>query len=240
MKLKRAIAGAAIALGVTAGGASANAANLIVDGGFENPIVTTPGEYQSGYVSYNPGQTFGGSSGDAWTVVGAGNDVTVTSNTEYTNGPTYYNGHSGLQWLDLTGAYDNGAAVGVSQTVATTAGTKYTLSFYVGTFVDGVDSAVDVKIDGADAGTFTNPTPGVTDGQGISYEQFSTSFTGTGSDTVSFIYAGGRSVDGLDDVSLTPSVPEPATWAMMLLGVGMIGAGLRMARRKNDMALTTA
>jgi hypothetical protein len=40
--------------------------------------------------------------------------------------------------------------------------------------------------------------------------------------------------------NLTFAVPEPATWAMMLLGVGMIGAGLRLARRKNDKALTAA
>ena len=35
-------------------------------------------------------------------------------------------------------------------------------------------------------------------------------------------------------------VPEPATWAMMLAGVGMIAAGLRMARRKVATALTAA
>ena len=28
------------------------------------------------------------------------------------------------------------------------------------------------------------------------------------------------------------AVPEPATWAMMILGMGMIGAGLRMRRRE--------
>jgi len=33
-------------------------------------------------------------------------------------------------------------------------------------------------------------------------------------------------------------VPEPATWAMMLLGAGMIGGGLRLARRKGATALT--
>jgi hypothetical protein len=33
-------------------------------------------------------------------------------------------------------------------------------------------------------------------------------------------------------------LPEPATWAMMLLGAGMIGGGLRMARRRNALALT--
>jgi len=36
------------------------------------------------------------------------------------------------------------------------------------------------------------------------------------------------------------AVPEPATWGMMLLGVGMIGAGMRLARRKNAAALATA
>jgi hypothetical protein len=39
---------------------------------------------------------------------------------------------------------------------------------------------------------------------------------------------------------LTLAVPEPATWAMMLLGVGMIGAGLRTNRRRNGMALAAA
>ncbi len=34
------------------------------------------------------------------------------------------------------------------------------------------------------------------------------------------------------------AVPEPTTWAMLLLGVAIIGGGLRMARRKDGMALT--
>jgi len=36
------------------------------------------------------------------------------------------------------------------------------------------------------------------------------------------------------------AVPEPATWAMMLLGLGMIAGGLWMARRKNAVALAAA
>jgi hypothetical protein len=52
---------------------------------------------------------------------------------------------------------------------------------------------------------------------------------------------GGGVGEGAGIVSLDiQAVPEPATWAMMLLGVGMIGGGLRMARRKNGMALATA
>ena len=30
------------------------------------------------------------------------------------------------------------------------------------------------------------------------------------------------------------AVPEPATWAMMILGFGMVGAGLRLRRRRED------
>ena len=36
------------------------------------------------------------------------------------------------------------------------------------------------------------------------------------------------------------AVPEPATWAMMLLGVGLIGTAMRFGRRKNDGALSAA
>ena len=35
-----------------------------------------------------------------------------------------------------------------------------------------------------------------------------------------------------------PGVPEPATWAMMILGFGVIAAGMRRSRRKVDFALT--
>jgi hypothetical protein len=44
---------------------------------------------------------------------------------------------------------------------------------------------------------------------------------------------------GAYDVTVS-AVPEPATWALMFIGVGMIGAGLRVARRKNDMAFSAA
>jgi len=38
-------------------------------------------------------------------------------------------------------------------------------------------------------------------------------------------------------ISVTGGVPEPATWAMILLGVGLVGAGMRMARPKTSAAL---
>ncbi|HXQ15497.1 MAG TPA: PEPxxWA-CTERM sorting domain-containing protein [Caulobacteraceae bacterium] len=47
--------------------------------------------------------------------------------------------------------------------------------------------------------------------------------------------------DPINPISFTlTAVPEPVTWAMMLLGVGMIGGGLRVSRRKDATALTAA
>ena len=53
----------------------------------------------------------------------------------------------------------------------------------------------------------------------------------------------GDSVHGavLDDIVLSGGgVPEPASWAMLLLGVGLIGGGLRMVRRGTSTSLTAA
>ena len=76
-------------------------ANLIVDGGFEQPV-TGPGGFNSGYLAFGSGATFGG----AWLVTGSGNNVAVTPSSEYTSigGPLiYFVSHGGLQSLDLTG-----------------------------------------------------------------------------------------------------------------------------------------
>lgn len=61
------------------------------------------------------------------------------------------------------------------------------------------------------------------------YTTFTYNFVGTGSPTtVSFSGRGsGTNVDViLDDVNVA-AVPEPATWAMMLMGFGLVGFGLR-------------
>ncbi len=48
---------------------------------------------------------------------------------------------------------------------------------------------------------------------------------------VSFTNNAGLGSFELDNVALTAAVPEPATWAMMLVGFGMIGAVSRYRRR---------
>lgn len=57
------------------------------------------------------------------------------------------------------------------------------------------------------------------------------------------VFAGVDHVDGLSGVlTITEmsGVPEPATWAMLLIGLGAIGAAMRTARRREGAALTAA
>ena len=39
---------------------------------------------------------------------------------------------------------------------------------------------------------------------------------------------------------LTGSVPEPSTWAMMLLGFGFVGGAMRAKRRKQNISVSFA
>jgi hypothetical protein len=62
-------------------------------------------------------------------------------------------------------------------------------------------------------------------------------FDGKVDGTEFFVDNGTLSVTNITSVA---GVPEPATWAMMLFGVGLIGAGLRVNRHKNRLALSAA
>lgn len=55
--------------------------------------------------------------------------------------------------------------------------------------------------------------------------------------TIQYAYAAGL---GLDDIEVPGAVPEPSTWAMMLLGFGFIGAGMRRAKRRQNARLSFA
>jgi hypothetical protein len=40
-----------------------------------------------------------------------------------------------------------------------------------------------------------------------------------------------------EPVTFSAAIPEPATWAMMILGIGLLGAGLRLGSKKPEPAL---
>jgi hypothetical protein len=96
---------------------------------------------------------------------------------------------------------------------------------------------------------------GVHYGNGVGSPGRPTSARGDGDDTAFYLFDAGTI--GLDTFTLAfsasstvtlfqtgspppPSVPEPATWAMMLLGFGAAGTALRRSRRKNAKLLQIA
>jgi hypothetical protein len=223
LKPRLPIAMAALAAASTVG-APAFAANLIVNGGFEEPVVE-PG----GFTHFRNGDNIAG-----WDVVGPlrGDSVQILSNT-YTEPNVAFESHSGDASLDITGGGNVGPDAGVSQSIATDIGQTYRLSFWLGN-ADGnnnytLPSTIAVKIDGLDLKSFTNAdiTPNHIDWRLVSF-----TFRADRDQTrVTFFNntPRGDAEGGLDDVSLT-AVPEPASWALMIGGFGLAGATLR--RRK--------
>jgi hypothetical protein len=194
----------------------------ITNGSFEAPVVPV-GSFTD-FASGSPLIT-------GWTVVGLG--VSIINGT-FSQGCCTFPAEDGSQWLDLTGDGTNSIG-GVEQTVATTAGTQYTLSFWVGNIFDpggifGTTSSVNVRlggIGGTSLGTFTNNS--MTTGTQV-WQHFTPTFTATGaSATLDFLNADpdNDNSNGLDNVSLTAiatGVPDPGT--LSLVGLGIIGLGL--------------
>jgi hypothetical protein len=189
--------------------------NPITNPSFETPTVAT-----GGFTNYVTGST----SITGWTVTGPGG-VSIVSGTFNQNGVTF-NAEDGIQWLDLTGDGSN-STEGVQQSVATTSGTNYVLTFYVGNTtgggIFGTTSTVGLDINGAQVNTYENSN---TDATGLNWEQFTYSFMATGaSTTIGFVNLdpSGDNSNGLDlvdlEVGTVSTVPEPAT-------VGLVGLAL--------------
>jgi hypothetical protein len=153
--------------------ASAARANSIVNGGFETPLVPT-----GFFTNFITGST----SITGWTVVGP--EASIVSGSYASLGFTFP-AEDGKQWLDLTG--DGTSSVeGVKPTFATTPGTMYNLSYFVGNQVNpggiwGTTSTVNVLVDGVLIQTSTNSMG--TGGTTQVWAQFSTSFVATSSST---------------------------------------------------------
>lgn len=206
-------------------GASQAAASSVVNGSFENntnfvangdnTMVLTVGDSVS-----MPGWTVVGSPGDSIAWIGPLNPFGLTaSNDGY--------------FLDLTG-YPNGAPFGgVSQSLSTLIGATYRLTFDLGSHLGSGAPVLSVSA-GAQSDSFT-----VTPTTQSHWDTFSFDFLAGGTSTlVTLQGTGGTDYIGLDNVSVallqgpptTGGVPEPTTWAMMIIGFGAAGSMIR--RRK--------
>ena len=219
-------------LGVLLGGAifcaSASAsANLITNGSFESPVVPI-----GSFTNFSPGSNLL----TGWAVVD--NSVSVVSG-DFAQLGISFPAQDGAQWLDLTGFGVN-SVEGVAQTIPTTIGHTYRLSFYVGNVsgsVFGVASTIDTFLNGGLAFTDTNDTPGTTQ----NWEQFIHEFVADSAlTTILFRNADAASdnSNGLDNIVLldlgrvgVPAVPEPG--ALGLLALSVAGVGLMRTRARS-------
>jgi hypothetical protein len=158
-----------------------------------------------------------------WTVTGDHASV-IGSNGSYSP-------NSGSFFANLGDVSETGS---LSQTIGTVAGETYTLSYSLASHGD-YETFFSVDWNGQTiAGSqLTDPN------SNSIYQLFSFLVTGTGSDTLTIHAWDHPSYIALDDVSLVANVngavPEPATWAMMLIGFGGIGFAMR---RKRGAAVT--
>ena len=170
--------------------------NLIKNGSFEKPVVGA-----GSFSVFGTGQMFG-----HWTVIGASGNVGIVSGTFTQNGFSFP-AEKGNQWLDLTGLSQT--ATGVQETVNTTTGASYVLTFWVGNVsnpggIFGTTSTVNVLIDGSTVASDTNSRQGTTQ----VWHKFTVRFRAASGTTQVGFLNGDPSNDtnnGLDAVSVTRS-----------------------------------
>lgn len=197
-----------LAMALLSATALAQASNLIVNGGFEessSPTNTPPGWFNIGHA-----------------------DGVITYADFGT--PAY----EGINFYDLGGYGDPNGPIGdgIAQSFATSPGASYRVSFGL----SGENSSGDETLTVAAAGTSIDYLL-IPDGQGVFRRPFVTqsfSFVATAAQTtLSFIHSaglGGNNDPLIDGVSVT-AVPEPGSYALMLLGLGVVGARLSRRRR---------
>ena len=196
---------------------SANAANLIVNGGFNNGLTTpAPG---GGF------STLGAGSGaiSGWTVTGGTIDW-ITGYWQSADGDGFS--------VDLNG----GSPGAIAQTISTVAGQHYNLTFFMSGNPDAFQSETRVAVIGAN-GTIGNATytlTGANSRANMLWTAKSFDFVATGASTIVSFTSGNSGPNccyggAIDNVAVN-AVPEPATWAMMIIGFGAAGSVIRRRR----------
>ena len=129
------------------------------------------------------------------------------------------------------GNYAYQGAAGVKQSVATTSGQTYDVSFEWA--VDDTNSASNELIQVLWDGTVKFLQAGAS---ASGWNTFSFLATGTGTDTLTIQGFAQAGYNYVTDVSVTPvsAVPEPETYSMLLAGLGLMGTMVK--RRKRNQA----
>jgi len=202
--------------------APAMAANLITNGDFEGAVVSgTPTGWTLLPYSVAP------------TVFTA--DAKVLSGADYVNnaGGTGSAAAQANKFLSFGPGNLANVEIALANPVNTIAGQLYELKFDFAQFGTAATETLTYAITGT--GILQSGTETQAGGTNLDtiFQSHTIFFTGTGNPiNVLFTLAGQPTagVDGLLDNVVVTAVPEAATWAVMLLGVGMLGIGLRRRR----------
>jgi hypothetical protein len=183
-------------------------ANLIVNGSFESGIFVPDAQDTMSLA-------VGATDMTGWTVQNAALAWIGPSN------PFGLTASDGDYFLDLSGYHDNAPYGGVlqSQTIATTVGAQYRLSFDIGTSPPYDSAPVSVQVTAGSASAVFTSTPSLIN----QWEPFDFDFTATSPNTsISLVGQAGTNEKyiGLDNVSLT-MIPEPGTLTL-IAGLGLL------------------
>jgi hypothetical protein len=197
-------------------------ADVIVNGNFGTGTFTPDG---NGADTLSVGST----TMTGWTVVNS-------SVSWDQNGAFGLSTPTGDKFLDLTAYNDSAPYGGVRQTLTTTAGGIYQLTFLLGSSSTyGLPDSLVASINGTGLSpTATSALTGTNNWESETY-----TFTASGDSTLLDLIgsSANNAFIGLADVSVVQTgtvsaVPEPSTWAMMILG--FVGVGVMAYRRKQN------
>ncbi|NJS15314.1 MAG: PEPxxWA-CTERM sorting domain-containing protein [Sphingopyxis sp.] len=168
---------------------------------------------------------------DGWTATGPNNPIELQNNVAGAPAP-----NGGKVFVEL----DSDRNSSMSRVIG--AGT-YNLSFLYSARPGRPASTTGIEV--LLNGIVFNP-PGVVSANGGSNTSWSTykinNFVAAAGSTLTFRAVGASDSFGgyVDNISLSNAVPEPATWAFMILGFGLIGGAMRQAKSRTTTRLRFA
>ncbi len=167
------------------------------------------------------------SAAQAVTVIVNFDDLTVGAQAGTVNGLVFNN-------FQVSSGFGPSTPPNFAYNTATTAGFDYAAGFNSFTFTAGVFAPTTVSVfsglggSGTLLGSVTVTDPPASPN---AFSPWSVAFTGTGR---SVVVVNNSGQFAWDDVTVGTAVPEPANWAMLIAGFGLVGAAAR--RRRAAMA----